>query len=301
MEKKSVMEIVNERIYEKLEKALENGEKAMWKKSWLGGTMNHVTKHEYRGINALLLEPGEYITFKQIQALQKKNPEIKLKKGSKSEMVVFWKWYKIKEDGEDVLDGFGNPKKFAKPFYYKVFNVNDVDGIELSFNNKKNPSIDEIDKFVNNYAGKEEIVINHITGGNVASYNNIREVVTMPLIDQFESSDSYYMTLFHELTHSTGNKKRLNRDLTGKFGSAAYSEEELIAEIGANLIAGEIGVEIDIETDEDNSIEYLKGWLSVLKNDLNMISRAMQQAQKAADYFIGREFGKEEEKIEKTA
>lgn len=82
-----VYQLVEEKIISRLEDAITNGGLAPWSKSWIGGTKNFITKREYRGINLLLLDPGQYITFKQIQALQKKNTDVKLKKGVKSEMV----------------------------------------------------------------------------------------------------------------------------------------------------------------------------------------------------------------------
>lgn len=284
-----VYEIINNRIIEKLEEALENGDKPIWKQKWIGGTVNYVTRHQYRGINALLLEPGEYITFKQIKKLQEKNQKIKLKKGSKSEIVVYWSWYKLKKDGEVVLDENGNEKTYAKPFYYRVFNIKDVEGLESKFSiNEDKVGNDEIDSRINDYANKEGVVIEEVQGSNRAYYSPGEDKVVVPNKNQFESIDSFYMTLLHELVHSTGHSKRLNRFEPGtSFGDHSYSKEELVAEIGANLIAGKLG--IDIDQNMDNSVAYIQGWLSVLKNDKNFITVAMQEAQKAADLILDEE------------
>lgn len=291
-----VMKIVHERIVEKMEEAIENGKNPIWKKGWKSGTINHFSGHEYRGINTLLLDPGEYITFKQIQEMQKKNPDkkIKLKKGSKSEIVVYWLWYKLKKDGEVVLDHNDEPKMFAKPFYYRVFNIEDVDGLTPRLTNENIKDHKEAYKIVEDYSTREGVVINEVKGENSAFYRPATDSITVPSKNQFKSIDSFYKTLFHELVHSTGAKNRLDRFEPGTtFGSQSYSKEELVAEIGSAMLLAESGMELD-EDSLENSVAYLKGWLSVIKEDVNLIISASQQSQKATDLILNRKF--EEEK-----
>ena len=57
--------------------------------------VNWKTQKQYRGINTMLLDPGEYVTFKQAQ-----EANAKIKKGAKSEIVVFWKW--IETENKDT-------------------------------------------------------------------------------------------------------------------------------------------------------------------------------------------------------
>lgn len=62
---KNVYEIVSTKIIEQLEKGV-----VPWKKPWVGQkgpAVNWKTQKAYRGINVLLLEPGEYLTFKQVK------------------------------------------------------------------------------------------------------------------------------------------------------------------------------------------------------------------------------------------
>jgi len=66
-----------------------------------------------------------------------------------------------------------------------------------------------------------------------AYYRPSEDVVNMPKANLFQSDEEYCSTLFHELTHSTGHKNRLNRDEISeitRFGSHDYSKEELVAE-----------------------------------------------------------------------
>ena len=110
----------------------------------------------------------------------------------------------------------------------------------------------------------------------------------MPEHGLFNSRESYYSTLFHELTHSTGHKSRLDRvgitDL-GRFGDVNYSKEELVAEMGAAYMCGLAGIE---NKTINESASYLKGWLSRLRNDSRLLISAASQAQKAVDYMTGR-------------
>jgi antirestriction protein ArdC len=109
----------------------------------------------------------------------------------------------------------------------------------------------------------------------------------MPKRHLFQSAEAYFSTLFHEMTHSTGHEKRLNRptltDLC-PFGSTNYSLEELVAEMGAAFLCGLTGVE---NNTIDNSAAYLKGWLGKLKNDTKLLIQAAANAQRAVDYITG--------------
>ena len=113
----------------------------------------------------------------------------------------------------------------------------------------------------------------------------------MPARELFHSSEEYYNVLFHELTHATGNSKRVGRKgvmETSYFGSHEYSKEELVAEMGACFLCGEIWI---TPTTIDNSVAYIQSWLRVLKSkeNRNLIVSAASQAQKAFDYILDRQ------------
>jgi antirestriction protein ArdC len=119
-----------------------------------------------------------------------------------------------------------------------------------------------------------------------AYYSPLRDLVNMPEPALFESDESYYATLFHELVHSTGHHSRCNRkgfERTQEFGSEAYSFEELVAEIGACYLQSHTGI---ASKQFDCSIGYLKGWLNRLKDDKRFIIRASGLAQKATDFIL---------------
>ena len=99
MAKVNVYEMVTERFIEELEKG-----NIPWQKPWSGvrsGAFNRVSKKAYSILNQMMLKhTGEYATFKQWSELGGK-----IKKGEKSEMVVFWKIMQKTEtnsDGEQI-------------------------------------------------------------------------------------------------------------------------------------------------------------------------------------------------------
>src|ERR1019366_10713382 len=109
----------------------------------------------------------------------------------------------------------------------------------------------------------------------------------MPARELFQTPEGYYSTLFHELTHSTGHASRIGREgieQLNTFDSELYSREELIAEMGASMLAGVCGISPAVI---QNSAAYLANWIQVLKGDSKLLVQAASQAQKAADYIRG--------------
>lgn len=106
--------------------------------------------------------------------------------------------------------------------------------------------------------------------------------------EQYKLINEYYSTTFHELTHSTGHKNRLDRLKSGQnaaFGSENYSKEELVAEIGSASIMNLLGIET--KKTFRNSAAYIQNWLQVLKNDSKFIVSAAGRAEKAVNYIMG--------------
>jgi antirestriction protein ArdC len=96
--------------------------------------------------------------------------------------------------------------------------------------------------------------------------------------------NEYYSTFFHEIIHSTGHEKRLNRSLKNGFGSESYAKEELIAELGSVFLNNHYGIETS--NTFDNSTAYIQSWLKALKDDKKLIVTASTQAEKAANYVL---------------
>ena len=69
------------------------------------------------------------------------------------------------------------------------------------------------------------------------------------------------------------------------FGSTPYAREELVAEMGSAFLCGESGI---VERTIENSAAYVASWLQRLKNDAKLVVQASAQAQKAADFILGK-------------
>ncbi|MBK7966599.1 MAG: hypothetical protein IPK10_15880 [Bacteroidetes bacterium] len=123
-----------------------------------------------------------------------------------------------------------------------------------------------------------------------AFYDPIEDLINIPYINSFDDKESYYSVLFHELVHSTGHGMRLARKgITEKivFGSEQYSQEEIIAELGACYLKNHSGIETE---PTKNNAAYIQNWLKVLKNDRKFIVYASSFAQKAVDYVLNVEW-----------
>jgi antirestriction protein ArdC len=124
--------------------------------------------------------------------------------------------------------------------------------------------------------------------GSKAFYSAVTDRVTLPPAELFASAEEYYATGFHELIHSTGHEKRLARESileAAPFGSPTYSVEELVAEMGAAYLCAESGISPAVI---ENQAAYLAGWLNKLRGDHRLVIRAAAQAQRAADYVLGK-------------
>lgn len=278
----NVYELVTNRIIEQLENNI-----VPWEKPWSGtldGAFNRVSKKPYSILNQMLLKyNNEYASFKQWKDLGGH-----IRKGEKSEIVVFWKMYPIKEkqdDGTEII------KTIPLLKYINVFHISQVDGVE-PLKQKVTHDIEPIEKaekILNDYWNRENITIEHVKGDK-AFYSPMFDKIQLPLFEQFKQSEEYYSTAFHESVHSTMKTSRCNRqeDRKGKvvsFGSEEYSKEELVAEVGSAQLMNMVG----IETTKSfrNSTAYIQSWLKVLRNDNKFIVSASSKAEKAVNYILG--------------
>lgn len=275
----SVYKMVTDRIIDQLNKGI-----IPWEKPWTGirgGAYNRVSKKPYSLLNQMLLEySGEYATLKQWSKLGGK-----VKKGSKSEFVVFWKF--IQKEKEDD-SGKKTVATYPMLRYYRVFHISKVDGVEpleKPFNDV-NP-IDVAENIINKYVNREGLAFIE-TVSNKAYYSPMEDKVVVPDKKQFANANGYYGTVFHELVHSTGHKLRLNRFTSNDdahFGSESYSKEELVAEIGSASLMNMTGIETDKTI--RNNVAYIQSWLKALQNDEKFVVSAGGKAGKAVDYIIG--------------
>lgn len=277
----NMYEIVTERILAELEKG-----SIPWRKPWsgaCGGAVSHATGKPYSMLNQWMLhQTGEYLTFRQAQA-----EGGKVKKGSKAEMVVFFKPYKVNE-----TDRSGNQVEKTIPLlrYYNVFHISQCDGISPKYAVPATRSfapLAEAEEIAKDYCDREELSVQHILQDR-AYYSPVMDTITLPLKEQFDDTTEYYSTLFHELGHSTGLPKRLNRFQVGSTlhqSKEEYSQEELVAEITSATILSTLGIET--KGSFENAVAYIDNWMQALKNDRRMIVTAASKAEKAVSLIMG--------------
>lgn len=290
----SVYEIVTDQILERLDEGT-----VPWRKPWTvcsadGLPLSLSTKKPYRGINVFLLnlraaaegwESPWWVTFKQAQKLGGS-----VRKGSKSTLVVFWKWPSDDAKAKAKKAGRSEPGPMLR--YFRVFNVAQCDGLDewQTVERPERPQVDPIEvceKIAAQYASGPDV--EH--GGGRACYAPMTDVVRMPERDRFDVAEEYYSVLFHELGHSTGHHSRLKRDGIcnhATFASHEYSREELVAEMTAAFLCGVAGIE---PKTLDNSAAYIASWKRALRGDPRAVVMAAAQAQKAADWIQGERRG----------
>lgn len=279
MNKFDIYEMVTNLIVDRLEAGV-----VPWQMPWksnAGMPRNLVTKKPYRGFNFWYLlsfgfERPYFLTFNQVKELGGT-----VKKGAKSFQIVFWKML-------DHLDADQKLKKVPMLRYYRVFHIDQVEGIpenklpDCSDHDHEFDPIAACDRLVENWTNVPVIE----TGKCHACYYPFADKVEMPSPRNFFQDEHYYSVLFHELVHSTGHRKRLDRHSRfpdHKFGSRDYSQEELVAEMGAAYLCGLCGIE---NSTIDNSAAYIQSWLKVLKSDNKFILQAASYAQRAVNYIL---------------
>jgi len=276
----NVYQIITDRIVKQLESGV-----APWRKPWSAKLpVNLISQKPYRGLNVLTLASQGYpsrfwLTFNQATKLGGR-----IRKGEHASPVIYWN---VGEEREyTTQDG---EKRISKPFllrYSNVFNLSQTEGINLPASalqeTRTNNPIEDCERIVAGMPNRPTL-----EQSDKAWYAPSKDVVGMPSIGLFVSSEEYYSTLFHELTHSTGHKSRVGREgfeSVQSFGSESYSKEELVAEMGAAMLCGVTGIE---NRTLENSAAYLKTWIARLKSDSRLIVTAASAAQKAADYILG--------------
>ena len=271
---------------------MEKGEEK-WQMPWhrtgtdITRPRNVATKNPYHGINIPLLwatasekgyQSGYWGSYKQWQQVGGQ-----IRRGEKASPVVFWKM--IEKTLEDTSSGETKTKTFpiAKP--WSVFNAEQQDGwSEPEPPKPESPAevIEHVRQFVANTLAEIRY------GGERAYFSPAGDYIQMPPMERFLGTDTstpteaYFSTQLHELTHWSGSEKRLNRDFSGRFGSEAYSFEELIAEWGAAFLSSDLQIS---DVPRDDHARYLRSWIKVLRDDKKAIFTAASQATKAAEFL----------------
>lgn len=286
----NVYEIVKETLLAKME-AMNKGElDGRWVKPWSlrrVRPMNWQSQRLYSGVNLWLLNNcgSEFLTFKQIQELQKKNPEVKLRKGSKGRLVIFFKMMDKKdEQNEEEI------KQLPVLRYYYVYSLDDIEGLELRrpvATYEHNPEEAEIrmNSALTDYFRRENIAVREVKSDG-CYYTPSTHSITIPEGRYFRDYNRYLSSLAHEAIHSTAAK--MNRTVNFDRDSDEYAFEELVAEFGASLLLATFTVADELAT--DSNAAYIRSWMKFIKDmPSHKLISAMNKASKAVDFILGTE------------
>ena len=116
-----------------------------------------------------------------------------------------------------------------------------------------------------------------------AFYRPSTDEITLPARGRWKDPVGAWATAAHELTHWTGHKSRLDRDLSGRFGDDAYAAEELIAELGAAFTLASLG---RVSEPREDHAHYLAHWLRVLRADPKHLLTVASAAEKASGFIL---------------
>lgn len=272
-----------------------------WKAMWKGQRpVNVTTGKNYRGVNALWLSyiAGEkgykdprWCTFKQA-----KDHDWHVKKDEHGTRVEFWSVYDKKqrkaidfrEANKIIADDPDREKDMRiTSRCYIVFNGEQIEGIPALEQGVPVVGIESI-------RAQRDVLLANMglsfhEGGDRAFYRPSDDSITMPPDVAFQDAYGYMSTFLHECGHATGHTSRMNRDLSGMFGSESYAKEELRAEISSAFTSQALGLDVDgtaFASEMDNHKAYIQSWISVIQDKPNELFAAIKDAEKISDYLI---------------
>ncbi|MCK1546507.1 DUF1738 domain-containing protein [Bradyrhizobium sp. 179] len=243
------------------------------------------TGRHYSGINILILWAAateraftgqSWLTFRQALLLGGH-----VRKGERGTTIVYADRFvpavekrRASENGEEA-----QAIAFLKRF--TVFNSDQCEGLPFEITTTASPPPPgliepRVEKLI------KATSIDFRIGGNRAFYVPAEDYVQVPPPQAYFEPINWHRTALHELAHASGHPSRLNRDLSGGYGTRKYAFEELVAEISSAFSCASLGIVPTVR-----HADYIGSWLEVLREDNRAIVRAASQASKVADYLLG--------------
>lgn len=288
-----VHEEITNRIIEAIEKGA--GEfKLPWHRP--AGSITRPTniqsKKAYRGINVVTLWVEAQLrgyatpawgTYKQFA-----EAGCQVRKGEKASLVVFYKEIEFERAAAELKDGDDPTPSAWLARGYWVFNAEQVDGYETP----DRPPVAVIEQNDRVEAFMANTGIETRWGGHSAYYRPSEDIIQMPEQGLFTGTDTtnateaLYATWLHEGVHATGHKSRLDRNLSGRFGTQERSAEELVAELGSAFLCADLAVTPHLR---DDHAHYIAHWLDIMKGDKKAIFTAAAAANRAVEWLHGKQ------------
>lgn len=258
-----------------------------------GGSMkrpvNIASAKPYNGVNIVSLwvaaQAQDYPSHLWGTYRQWQERGCQVRRGEKSSVVVFYKKLEFERQDEQTGETETAERLMARASF--VFNAAQVDGLKLE-TDETLPDETAFDPIERAEAFAKATGARIEEGGDRACYIPSADMIRMPERRRFTGTETttpaegYYSTLCHELVHWSGAKQRLDRDLSGRFGSEGYAMEELVAELGAAFLCGDLKITPEPRADH---AQYIASWLKVLKNDKKAVFTAASKASEAANWL----------------
>lgn len=284
-----------------------------WYMAWVAADppVNGITGEPYRGRNRVLLTGAiraygfadpRFMTFNTA-----KKAGFHVRKGERS-CAVIEKWKPVallKADSSRRIPQPKTPEEWGRvksdPDYivkprcvgcFSLFNASQIEGVDpyvtddVGFSVGRERDIDAL--LEASPCQVSESLSDH------AGYSPILDRIMIPHRSQFSTFEGFATTLLHEQAHATGSKNRLDRNLTGEFGSSEYAREELIAELASVFCAQSLGIRHVSEeagsftrsSEWRNHAAYLRNWASDFENPASELRNIVPAAMAASDYII---------------
>lgn len=252
-----------------------------------GRPANALTGRPYRGVNVVMLwaearmrgfDSCHWATYRQWRELGGQ-----VRRAERSATIVFYKTIEVEAPQGERENG-DSPSARLVARASRVFNAAQVDGWKEPTPplRRRIETLEKVEAFV------------QATGadirerGNHALYNPGADHILVPPRDSFvgtptsSPTETFYSTLCHELTHWSGHKSRLNRDLSGRFGDRAYAAEELVAELGAAFLCADLGI---TNMPRPDHAQYVASWFNLMRDDKRAIFTAASRAAAAVEFL----------------
>ena len=282
----------------------------------------NLSGREYNGMNALMLmlhceKEGyripRFCTFDCVQRMNKPGkdgqelPRVSVLRGEKSFPVMLTTFTCIHKETKEKIkyDDYKRLSEDEKQEYnvyprmqvFRVFNVEQTnlrearpelwEKLEKENGRPENRSgeqfsFEPVDRMIRENLWICPIYTRH---QDEAYYSMSKKEIVVPEKEQFKDGESFYGTLFHEMTHSTGAEDELGRLKPTSFGSKEYAREELVAELGSALVSQRYGMTKHIKED---SCAYLKSWLDSLKESPQFIKTTLLDVKRATSLITQR-------------
>lgn len=309
------LDLFAEMMIEKLESIRKSDWKKPWFTEGALQWPRNLSGREYNGMNAMMLllhcekegyKIPRFCTFDCVQRLNKPGkdgeelPRVSVLRGEKSFPVMLTTFTCIHKETKEKIkyDDYKRLSEEEKKAYnvypkmqvFRVFNVAQTNLREArpelwekleqenarpKIGNGEHFSFAPVDTMIRDNLWICSIKLLHQDN---AYYSISKNEIVMPEKEQFKSGESFYGTMFHEMTHSTGAENVLDRFQPTDFGSPEYAREELVGELGSALVSQRYGM---IKYIKEDSCAYLKGWLDELKESPQFIKTTLLDVKRA--------------------